>query len=333
MTFWWFFTPSILRFRERLSHEKDLEDPDLSESAIKNRAYCIVCYLSIVCSLKGTGLPSACDIGLTDTFFLPLLDTFGRGQCCIRTSRGWGQSCITIKVQRCIRYTLLVMFYYALTTTYIHKVLQFLRNSYVDLVLAELVTFGHLGLGPAVGGPAQRLALFFFWRETSFFEALNTQIKTDRWWTKRCSFIDNSIIALLHGAIFWLICSRREWFDQNLAIVMPCWITFNMAWWSPFVAFFLSLFFGVLFTKKYGMHLREPTTTTMKNSSRSLRPLIKKKLQTTNHGDHGGWGKGGVCGRDDGARGRWWGGEECKRWQRCDDNDETMLPSPSPLNA
>jgi hypothetical protein len=33
--------------------------------------------------------------------------------------------------------------------TYIHKVFQFLCNSYVDLVLPELVRFGHLGLGGA----------------------------------------------------------------------------------------------------------------------------------------------------------------------------------------
>jgi hypothetical protein len=33
--------------------------------------------------------------------------------------------------------------------TYVHKVLQFLRNSYIDLVLTELVRFGHLGLGLA----------------------------------------------------------------------------------------------------------------------------------------------------------------------------------------
>jgi hypothetical protein len=71
--------PSILGIRKRQSDEKDLEDPDLSKSAIENRVYCIVYYLCIVCSLKGTGLPSGCDIGLTDTFFLPHCDTFGRG--------------------------------------------------------------------------------------------------------------------------------------------------------------------------------------------------------------------------------------------------------------
>jgi hypothetical protein len=49
----------------------------------KNRVYCIVRYLSIVCSLKGTGLPSGYDISLTDTFFLPSCDTFGRGQHCV----------------------------------------------------------------------------------------------------------------------------------------------------------------------------------------------------------------------------------------------------------
>jgi hypothetical protein len=36
----------------------------------------------------------------------------------------------------------------ALTPRYIHKVLQFLCNYYVDLVLTELVRIGHLGLGP-----------------------------------------------------------------------------------------------------------------------------------------------------------------------------------------
>ncbi len=137
MTFWQFFTPSILRFRKRPSHEKDLEDPNLSESAIKNRVYCIVWYLSIVCSFKGTGLPSGCDIGLTDTFFLPHLDTFGRGQCCITTSRGRGQRCITIKVQRCIRYTLLIMFYILCLNNYLHTQSTsistwFLRRSSTD---------------------------------------------------------------------------------------------------------------------------------------------------------------------------------------------------------
>jgi hypothetical protein len=73
MTFWQFFTPSILRIRKRPSHENNLEDPDLFKSTIKNRVYCIVWYLS---SLKGTGLSSGCDFGLTDPLFLPRPDTF-----------------------------------------------------------------------------------------------------------------------------------------------------------------------------------------------------------------------------------------------------------------
>jgi hypothetical protein len=145
--------PSILKIRKRPSHEKDSEDPYLSKSAINNRVYCIVWYLSIVCCLKGTGLPSGCDIGLTDTFFLPRCNTFGRRQRCITTSRGRGQRCITIlnkvKVQRCIRYTLLVCNVPFCLDTYIHKVVQFLRNSFIDLAPTELVRFGHLGLGLA----------------------------------------------------------------------------------------------------------------------------------------------------------------------------------------
>ncbi len=66
MTFCRFFMPSILRIRKRPSYEKDSEDPDLSESTIKNRACCIVWYLS---SLKGTGLSLGCDIGLTEAYW------------------------------------------------------------------------------------------------------------------------------------------------------------------------------------------------------------------------------------------------------------------------
>ncbi len=179
MTFWRFSPPSILIISERPSHEKYLEDPDPSKSAIKNRVYCYVWYLSIVCSLKGTGLPSGSDISLTGTFFLPHPDTFwhhitlyariavfmlvlkflmlyqrwdgkslkllwkilsrqGRrtvtnmlrvsnkrkGTMLHNNIKGKGTALHNnnkVKGQRFIRYTLRVMFYYALTPTYINS--------------------------------------------------------------------------------------------------------------------------------------------------------------------------------------------------------------------
>ncbi len=54
-----------------------------------------------------------------------------------------------VKVQRCIRYIHSACNVLLCLNTYIHEVLQFLSDSYVDLVLTELVRFGHLGLGPA----------------------------------------------------------------------------------------------------------------------------------------------------------------------------------------
>ncbi len=48
----------------------------------------------------------------------------------------------------------------------------------------------------------QKVGAIFFRRETLFFEALKIQKTTDRRWTMRGSFIEHSIIALLHGRYF-----------------------------------------------------------------------------------------------------------------------------------
>ncbi len=96
-----------------------------------------------------------------------------------------------------------------------------------------------------LGGPVQVFLPFFFFRQEPFSsKPLQIEIKmTDKQQRERQFLIAhiNRSIALANNCmpinhIIWLHQCQLP-LIHNFATVRACWITFNMPWWSRFVAF------------------------------------------------------------------------------------------------
>ncbi len=68
-------------------------------------------------------------------------------------------------------------------------------------IAAFIVSVRHVSPGRG-SGPRVGAILFFFSGRPNFLKPSKLRKKPDRWWTKRGSFIDNSIITRLHGLYF-----------------------------------------------------------------------------------------------------------------------------------